>query len=686
MKGKTKTANNPSRQTTGEDRDLVALTTNQGIPVSDDDNTLRAGERGPSLLEDFHFLEKIQHFDHERIPERAVHARGSGAHGYFEATADVSHLTRAAFLKPGISTPVFVRFSTVAGGAGSTDLARDVRGFATKFYTAEGIFDLVGNNIPVFFIQDAIKFPDLIHAVKPEPNKGIPQAASAHDTFWDFVSLQPETTHMLMWVMSDRALPRSLSTMEGFGVHTFRLVNAAGEASLVKFHWKPKSGTHSLLWEEAVRMSGADSDFHRRDLWTLIENGFSPEWELGLQVFSEEDAAKWPFDVLDATKLVPEELVPVQIVGRMVLDRNPDNFFAETEQVAFSPGHIVPGIDFSEDPLLQGRMFSYQDTQLSRLGSTNFHELPINRAQCPVNSNQRDGHMRMAIDKGNTAYQPNSLGGGCPAMTKSGFATFAAAVTGGKIRKRADSFADHFSQARMFYLSQSPVEQRHIVAAFQFELAKCESVEIRERMVGNLSRVDSSLAQAVGEALNIRVANLEIAPEKSAALAPSPLLSLLSRPGTTGIRGRTVAVLAGEGVDVAQVSMAREMLEGEGATVKVLAPTLAPVKGGDGKVDVDHTYATMPSVLFDAVIVPGRPSWPGGPSFKHEVEFVHDMYRHLKTIVFCKHARVLIDAAEVSAEAAGVLYMPGNAKQWASAVATMARHKHYAREEWGAEP
>ncbi len=402
----------------------AGLTSNQGIPIPDDDNSLRAGERGPTLAEDFYFLEKIQHFDHERIPERVVHARGVGAHGYFEASKDISNVTQAKFLKPGVQTPVFVRFSTVAGEKGSSDLARDVRGFATKFYTEEGVFDLVGNNIPVFFIQDAIKFPDLIHAVKPEPHNAIPQAASAHDTFWDFASLTTETTHMLMWVMSDRALPRSLAMMEGFGVHTFRLINAAGAATLVKFHWKPKAGTHSLIWDEAVQISGADPDFHRRDLWEQIEAGNFPEWELGLQLFTEKDAAKWPFDVLDATKLVPEELCPVTIVGKMVLNRNPDNYFAETEQVAYSVGHLVPGIDLSEDPLLQGRVFSYQDTQLSRLGSPNFTELPINRSRSPVHSNQRDAHMRITINQGRAAYSPNSVGGGCPMTGRPGFKTF----------------------------------------------------------------------------------------------------------------------------------------------------------------------------------------------------------------------------------------------------------------------
>ena len=668
------------------DTDSELLTTNQGIPVSDDDNSLRAGTRGPTLLEDFHFLEKIQHFDHERIPERAVHARGSAAHGYFEATEDLSDLTQAAFLRPGTRTPVFVRFSTVAGERGSSDMARDVRGFATKFYTGEGVFDIVGNNIPVFFIQDAIKFPDLVHAVKPEPHSGIPQAASAHDTFWDFVSLTPETTHMLMWVMSDRALPRSFSTMEGFGVHTFRLVNAAGASHLVKFHWKPKAGTHSLLWDEAVRISGADPDYHRRDLLSLIDSGHFPEWELGLQVFTEEDAETWPFDVMDATKLVPEERVPVRIVGRMVLDRNPDNFFAETEQVAFSPGHLVPGIDVSEDPLLQGRIFSYQDTQLSRLGSPNFHELPINRPKCPYANNQRDGHMRAGVDRGRVAYTPSSLARACPAVSSSGFRSFPAVVSGTKIRKRAESFGDHYSQARLFYLSQSPMERRHIVAAFQFELAKVESPEIRERMVANLARVDSFLAAAVGSALDIAVPEPEHGGVERLDLPPSPLLSLLSRPGSTGIRGMKLAMLVGDSVDIEQVAIARDMLGSEGATVKLLAQTLAPVQGNYGTLKADHTLVTMPSVLFDAVILPGRVSWPSDSAFPQEVEFVRQMYRDLKTVIFCTHAAGLVDAAGVDPEAMGVVPMPADPAEWATAIHTLARRKHYAREEWGAAP
>lgn len=662
------------------------LTTQQGLPLSEDDNSLRAGLRGPTLLEDVHFLEKIQHFDHERIPERAVHARGSAAYGYFEATADISHFTRAAFLRPGERTPVFVRFSTVVGERGSSDLARDVRGFATKFYTGEGVFDLVGNNIPVFFIQDAIKFPDLIHAVKPEPDRAMPQAASAHDTFWDFASLTPETTHMLMWVMSDRALPRSFSTMEGFGVHSFRLVNEAGESRLVKFHWKPRAGTHSLLWDEAQRLSGIDPDFHRRDLWTLIEQGHFPEWDLGLQIFSEQDAESWTFDPLDATKLVPEELVPVQTVGKLVLNRNPDNFFAETEQVAFSPGHLVPGIDVSEDPLLQGRIFSYQDTQLSRLGGPNFHELPVNRAKCPVHSNQRDGHMRMAVDAGRAAYAPNSVANGCPAVRGSGFASVPVVVSGNKVRRRAASFADHYSQARLFYLSQSPVEQRHIVAAFQFELAKCQSPEIRARVVENLAKVDAALAAAVGEALNVSGPPSGGWAESPEQVPPSPMLSLLSRPGSNGIRGLNVAILVGESVDVEQVGVARDLLQSEGAVVRVLGPTLAPVRGNHGEVAVERTLATAASVLFDAVVVPGRATWISGPTYQHELEFVRETYRHLKTLIYCKYATGLIEAANVNTEAAGVLPMPADALGWTSAIAAIARRKHYTREEWGASP
>src|SRR6201995_5814233 len=464
------------------------LTTNQGVPVADNQNSLKAGLRGPTLLEDFILREKITHFDHERIPERVVHARGSGAHGYFECYKPLSDLTRASlFAEAGKRTPVFVRFSTVAGERGSTDTARDVRGFAVKFYTDEGNWDLVGNNMPVFFIQDAMKFPDLIHAVKPEPHNAMPQAASAHDPFWDFVSLMPESTHMLLWVMSDRAIPRSYRMMQGFGVHTFRFVNARGESRFVKFHWNPSAGTHSLAWDEAVKISGADPDFHRRDLWEAIEAGAYPEWELGIQVFSEEQADGFSFDVLDATKIVPEELVPLRPVGRMVLNRNPDNFFAETEQVAFCTAHIVPGLDFSNDPLLAGRIHSYVDTQLTRLGGPNFHEIPINASVAQVHNNQRDGFHRQAIPRGRVAYEPNSLAGGCPFQAgTAGFTSFLQPQEGDKVRGKPEKFAEHYNQATLFFNSQSPVEKLHIIRAFRFELTKVQVVAVRLRVVAQL--------------------------------------------------------------------------------------------------------------------------------------------------------------------------------------------------------
>src|SRR3984893_7541074 len=495
-----------------EDPEGQLLTTDQGLRVNDDQNSLKAGPRAPSLLDDFILREKITHFDHERIPERVVHARGAAAHGYFQVERSLSRYTRAAFLQdPAVKTPVFVRFSTVAGSRGSSDLARDVRGFAVKFYTEEGNYDLVGNNIPVFFIQDAVKFPDLIHAVKPEPHHEIPQAASAHDTFWDFISLMPESMHMIMWVMSDRAIPRSLRMMEGFGVHTFRLVDTRGTARFVKFHWKPKLGVHSVLWDEALKISGKDPDFHRRDLWEAIAAGAYPEWELGLQVIEEADEHKFAFDLLDPTKLVPEEQVPVERVGRLVLDRNPDNFFAETEQVAFHPGHLVPGIEFTDDPLLQGRLFSYTDTQLTRLGGPNFHEIPINRPVAGMHNNQRDGHMRQNINVGRVAYHPNTLGGGCPLQAgraAGGFATHPEAMDGRKVRERGEKFFDHFSQATLFWNSQSDPEKQHIVRALRFELGKLEAAAVRERMVGMLAQVDRTLAGQVGEGLGLAVPKL----------------------------------------------------------------------------------------------------------------------------------------------------------------------------------
>ena len=531
------------------------LTTNQGVPVADNQNSLKAGLRGPTLLEDFILREKITHFDHERIPERIVHARGSGAHGYFECYDAIPHLTRASlFAEAGKRTPVFVRFSTVAGERGSTDTARDVRGFAVKFYTDEGNFDLVGNNIPVFFIQDAMKFPDLIHAVKPEPHHGMPQAASAHDTFWDFVSLMPESTHMLMWVMSDRAIPRSLRMMQGFGVHTFRFVNAKGVSQFVKFHWNPRAGTHSLVWDEAVKISGADPDFTRRDLWEAIEAGAYPEWELAVQVFTEADAERFSFDVLDATKLIPEELVPLTPIGRMVLNRNPDNFFAETEQVAFCAAHVVPGIDFSNDPLLAGRIHSYIDTQISRLGGANFHEIPINSPVAQVHNNQRDGMHRQAIPRGRIAYEPNSLGGGCPFQAgTAGFTSFPEPIDEDKVRGKPEKFAEHYQQATLFWKSQSDVERRHIAKAFRFELGKVQTIAVRERVVATLRNVAEELAAEVGQGLGMSALPDPLPRAMPRPPKPevtrSPSLSLLARPGEDGIRTRRIAILVAEGVD-----------------------------------------------------------------------------------------------------------------------------------------
>ena len=508
-------------------------------------------------MEDFILREKITHFDHERIPERIVHARGSGAHGYFECYAPLSKLTKASiFAEAGKRTPAFVRFSTVAGERGSTDTARDVRGFAVKLYTDEGNWDLVGNNIPVFFIQDAMKFPDVIHAVKPEPHHGMPQAASAHDTFWDFVSLMPETTHMLMWVMSDRAIPRSYRMMQGFGVHTFRFINEAGESRFVKFHWEPLAGTHALVWDEAVKISGADSDFHRRDLWEAIEAGEYPQWELGIQVFTEEQAEKFSFDVLDATKLIPEELVPVQPVGKLVLNRNPDNFFAETEQVAFCTAHIVPGLDFSNDPLLAGRIHSYVDTQISRLGGPNFHEIPINAPVAQVHNNQRDGMHRQAIARGRVAYEPNSLGGGCPFQAGvAGFMSFPQAREPDehKVRGKPEKFAEHYNQATLFWQSQSDVEKQHIIRAFRFELTKVQVTAVRQRVVAQLRNVAEELAKAVADGLGFTELPqplpkvLKRSPK--AELDRSDALSMLARPGEVGIRTRHVALVVADGVD-----------------------------------------------------------------------------------------------------------------------------------------
>jgi catalase len=630
------------------------LTTNQGVPVADNQNSLKIGLRGPTAMEDFILREKITHFDHERIPERVVHARGSAAHGFFEAYEDLSALTRAApFAAKGKRTPVFVRFSTVAGERGSTDLARDVRGFAVKFYTDEGNWDLVGNNIPVFFIQDAMKFPDLVHAAKPEPHHAMPQAATAHDTFWDFAGLSPEIAHMLMWAMSDRAIPRSYRTMQGFGVHTFRLINAQGESRFVKFHWTPLQGTHSVVWDEAVRISGADPDFHRRDLWEAIESGNFPEWELGLQVFTEEQAAAFPFDILDPTKIVPEEMVPVQPVGRMVLDRNPDNFFAETEQVAFCTAHIVPGIDFSNDPLLQGRNHSYLDTQISRLGGPNFHEIPINSPIVQVQNNQRDGMHRQAIHRGRVNYEPNSLGGGCPFQAgRMGFTSFPERfTTEDKVRGKPELFAEHYGQARLFYQSQSPAEQAHIANAFRFELTRVQTPAVRKRILALLANVDDALVAKVAEGLGMEVP--EPLPRATDApvpeYAPSPSLSLLTRPGKTGIRTRRVAILVGPGVDGGQVKQLYAGLLADGAVPRLVGSMLGKVKAADGApLDVEISLETGPSVMYDGMIMPdGAPAAEALARNAHALDFVREQYRHGKPILVLGAGATLLSKAMI---------------------------------------
>jgi catalase len=643
------------------------LTTNQGVPVGNNQDSLKAGLRGPTLLEDFILREKITHFDHERIPERIVHARGSAAHGYFESYEPITALTRAApFAEAGKRTPVFVRFSTVAGERGSADTARDVRGFAVKFYTDEGNWDLVGNNIPVFFIQDAIKFPDLIHAAKPEPHNQMPQAATAHDTFWDFVSLMPESTHMLMWIMSDRAIPRSFRMMQGFGVHTFRLVNSQGKSTFCKFHWKPLLGTHSLVWDEAVKIMGADADYHRRDLWEAIESGNYPEWELGLQVFSESDAEKFSFDVLDSTKLIPEELVPVKPVGRMVLNRNPDNFFAETEQVAFCTAHIVPGIDFSNDPLLHGRIHSYVDTQITRLGGPNFHEIPINAPIVPVHNNQRDGLHRQAIARGRVAYEPNSLGGGCPFQAgAAGFASFPKAIEPDnspvdKVRGRPERFAEHYAQAKLFFESQTPVEKAHIRGAFRFELSKLTVPAIRVRMISSLLNVSKELAAGVAQDLGIELPDPMPRATKSAQKAEvsvSPALSLKALPGDGSIATRKVAIVLADGVDVDPITDLIDALNGAGAVTRLLGSRLGSVRAEDGEpLEIDATLENSPSVLFDALILPG-----GSEAVQalcadgRTLEFVKDQYRHCKTIL------ALGDASKILAKAGIPLTLPSGA-------------------------
>ncbi len=632
-----------------------ALTTNQGVPLSDNQNSLRANPRGPTLLEDFILREKITHFDHERIPERIVHARATGVHGFFELTTSLKRYTTARILtEVGEKTPVFTRISTVAGGAGSVDTPRDVRGFAVKFYTKEGNWDLVGNNVPVFFIQDAIKFPDLIHAVKMEPDRGFPQSATAHDTFWDFISLTPESMHMVMWIMSDRTLPRSLRMIEGFGVHSFRLVNDAGESTFVKFHWRPKLGLQSTVWDETVKIAGADQDFHRRDMFDAIAAGNFPEWEFAVQLFTQAEADKFPFDHLDATKFIPEELVPLQVVGRMVLDRWPNNFFAETEQVAYCPSHVVPGIDFSNDPLLQGRLFSYLDTQLSRLGSANFHQIPVNAPKCPFANHQRDGHMQMAQPTGRVAYEPNSLSKDSPRETPSqGFRSAAVTETGDKGRIRAESFADHYSQARQFYLSQTPYEQAHIASALVFELSKVEHLHIRTAMVGHLRHIEEDFAKRVAAGLGFdTMPDAPVAAAPVQDMKPSPALRVIGNMKDT-LKGRTVGILIADGSDGSVIKNIKKAATDAGASVKIIAPKVAGAKLADGSMlPADGQLAGTPSVLFDAVAI--ILSDEGVKALSKEgaaIDFVRDAFGHLKAIAIDKGGQALLKIANIGQDA-----------------------------------
>ncbi len=668
------------------------LTTNQGVPVADNQSSLKAGLRGPALLKDFILREKITHFDHERIPERIVHARGSAAHGFFESYASFANITCASLLaEKGKRSPVFVRFSTVAGERGSKDTARDVRGFAVKFYTDEGNWDLVGNNMPVFFIQDAMKFPDLVHAVKPEPHNGMPQAASAHDTFWDFVSLMPESTHMLMWLMSDRALPRSYRMMQGFGVHTFRFVTAEGDSSFVKFHWTPKQGTHSMLWDEAVKVSGCDPDFHRRDLWDAIEAGAFPEWELGVQLFTEEQAEGFSFDVLDATKLIPEELVPITPLGRMVLNRNPDNFFAETEQVAFCTAHVVPGIDFSNDPLLAGRIHSYVDTQISRLGGPNFHEIPINAPIAPVHNNQRDGMHRQAIPRGRVSYEPNSLGGGCPFQAgAAGYVSFPEIIEADEVRGKPEKFAEHFNQARLFFHSQTPTEQKHIEAAYRFELSKVTVPAIRSRVVSMLRNVSENLALVVADDLG-----MELPPVMPPVLAQAPAqevdesrpLSIFALPGSVGVQARRVAIWVADGVDAKQANSVFAALREAGANPRLLGPRIGTFKADDGSfIEAVASLETEPSVTFDAMVFSS-----GDAGFietfagdGRAIEFIKDQYRHCKTILLAGNASDILKSIGLADQLDGrqglVIASTVNTNTNKQFIEQLALHRHFDRE------
>jgi catalase len=669
------------------------LTTAQGLRLSDTDHSLKAGRRGPVLLQDHHLREKITHFDHERIPERVVHARGAGAHGIFRSYGSAANLTRAGFLAKDVETPVFVRFSTVLGSRGSADTVRDTRGFATKFYTDEGTFDLVGNNIPVFFIQDGIKFPDVIHAAKPHPDREIPQAQSAHDTFWDFVSLHTEAQAHTMWNMSDRALPRSYRTMEGFGVHTFRLVNAEGKTSLVKFHWKPKQGVHSLLWEEAQLINGMDPDFHRRDLADAIEAGAYPEWELGVQVFPDTEEEFFEgIDLLDPTKFVPEELAPVQPIGVMTLNANPVNYFAETEQVAFHPGHLVPGIDVTNDPLLQARLFSYLDTQISRLGGPNFGQIPINRPQAPVNDMLRDGMHQTAVHGGAAPYHPNSLDGGCPFLAGADLGAFidvpeelAAAV---KDRKLPASFDDHFSQAGLFFRSLTPVEQDHVIQAYTFELGKCRELAIRQRQLMALANIDAGLCAAVARGLG------QQAPEATVDLqeaTPSPALSQLG--GTWPVAGRVVGIIADKDSDLDAVRAAQSALDAAGIVPLVIAPAAGVLGGPDDGVGVQRTYLTARSIEFDAVLIAGsgapapdalqgrdaKAGEPGTALDPRVVLLLSESFRHAKAIGGWGPAITCLDAASIPADAEGIALGEGPDEAVMQLTGLLAEHRTWER-------
>ncbi|MBY5396887.1 catalase [Rhizobium leguminosarum] len=664
---------------------MPVLTTAQGGPVSDDQNTLRLGARGPALVDDFHFREKIFHFDHERIPERVVHARGYGAHGYFETYESLAAYTRAdLFQRPGEKTPAFVRFSTVAGSKGSFDLARDVRGFAVKIYTQQGNWDLVGNNIPVFFIQDAIKFPDVIHSVKPEPDKGFPQAQSAHDNFWDFITLTPESMHMIMWVMSDRAIPRSFRFMEGFGVHTFRFVNAANESTFVKFHWKPKLGLQSVAWNEAVKINGADPDFHRRDLWQAIHSGNFPEWELCVQLFDQDFADTFDFDILDPTKLIPEEILPVKPIGRLVLDRMPDNFFAETEQVAFMTQNVPPGIDFSNDPLLQGRNFSYLDTQLKRLGGPNFTHLPINAPKCPFHNFQQDGHMAMHNPVGRVNYQPNSWNQGPRESPVQGYRHFPAEEQGAKVRLRPESFADHYSQARQFYISQTPPEQRHIAAALIFELSKVETPAIRERMVSHLLNIDETLASKVGHALGFKSMPkpADAAMPTRQDLEPSPALSIVER-GPKRFEGRKLGILVSDSTDAAIFKALLAEITEQKAAFEVIAPKIGGVTLSDGNwIEAHQIIDGGPSVLYDAVAL--LPSAEGTGDLLKEAtarDFVADAFVHCKFIGYVETALPLMQKAGIADSLDEGVIALGAAKDVSAFIKALGKLR-----VWGREP